>query len=83
VSGTIPTIPDGRTLRVRQCKQSPPDCGNALRVDTLIFGVLLYAAWAVFKGSSRVLILWLFVAGLLATLFVFNHHMTDPLPLNF
>jgi hypothetical protein len=52
-------------------------------VDTLIFGVLLYSAWAVFKGSSRVLILWLFVAGLMATLFVFNHHMTDPLPLNF
>jgi hypothetical protein len=55
----------------------------ALLVDTLIFGLLLYAAWAVFKGSSRVLILWLFVAGLLATLFVFNHHVTDKLPLNF
>jgi hypothetical protein len=52
-------------------------------VDTLIFGLLLYAAWAAFKGSSRVLILWLFVAGLLAMLFVFFHHATDPLPLNF
>jgi hypothetical protein len=52
-------------------------------MDTLIFGLLLYAAWAAFKGSSRVLILWLFLAGLLATLFVFNHHVTDELPLNF
>ena len=59
------------------------DCGSRLLVDTLIFGLLLVAAWAVFQARSRALILWLFVAGVLATLFVFNHHVTDPLPLNF
>jgi uncharacterized protein DUF5993 len=52
-------------------------------VDTLIFGLLLFAAWTVFKAGSRMLILWFFVVGLLATIFVFSHHVTDSLPLNF
>jgi hypothetical protein len=52
-------------------------------VDTLIFGLLLFAAWTVFKAGSRGLILWLFGAGLLATLLVFKHHVTESLPLNF
>lgn len=52
-------------------------------MDTLIFGLLLCASWAVFKGYSRVLILWLFTVGLVAMLFVFIHHVTSELPLNF
>jgi hypothetical protein len=70
------TVPRAATPHV-------PECGSRVLVDTLIFGLLLYASWAVFKGSSRALILWLFVAGLLAMLFVFNHHATDKLPLSF
>lgn len=59
------------------------ECGTSLLVDTLIFGLLLYASWAIYTGSSRVLILWLFTVGLLAMLFVFNHHVTSELPLTF
>lgn len=72
-----------RAYKVCRAQWSLPGCDTALLVDTLIFGLLLYAVWAVFKGSSRILILWLFAAGLLAMLCVFNHHVTDKLPLNF
>ncbi len=52
-------------------------------MDTLVFGLLLVAAGAVYKASSRSVILWLFLAGLLTMLFVFGYHATDPLALNF
>lgn len=52
-------------------------------MDTLIFGLLLYTAWTVVRGGSRVKVLLAFAAGVVAVLLLFNHHVTDKLPLNF
>jgi len=52
-------------------------------VDTLIFGLLLATAWVIVRGANRQTVLWLFAAGLVATLLLFNHHATESLPLEF
>lgn len=52
-------------------------------MDALIFGLLLFAAWTIVRGGARHTMLWLFGAGVLAVLLLFNHHVTDKLPLNF
>lgn len=52
-------------------------------VDTLIFILLLVTAWTIVRGRSRTAVLWLFAGSLVAVLLLFNHHVTDKLPLNF
>jgi hypothetical protein len=52
-------------------------------VDTLIFGLLLVTAWLLMRGAGRQTALWLFAAGLVATLVLFNYHVTESLPLEF
>jgi hypothetical protein len=52
-------------------------------VDTLIFGLLLVTAGMIMRGASRQIVLWLFAAGLAATLLLFRFHVTESLPLEF
>lgn len=52
-------------------------------VDTLIFALLLVTAWLIVRGASRQIVLWLFAAGLVATFVLFQHHVTESLPLEF
>jgi hypothetical protein len=50
-------------------------------VDTIIF-LLIFAALLAQRGP-RWLVLALYFTALAATVLLFNHHVTEPLPLNF
>jgi hypothetical protein len=51
-------------------------------LDTIIF-LLIFGTLLAMRGRSRGLVLALFFAALTATVLLFNHHVTNRLPLNF
>ena len=52
-------------------------------MDTIIFIVLLVAAIFAAKGSPPKIVVPLFALGFVMAAFVFNHHVTSTLDLNF
>ncbi|MFA7267340.1 MAG: DUF5993 family protein [Candidatus Nanopelagicales bacterium] len=52
-------------------------------MDTIIFIVLLVTAIFAAKGAPPKVVLPLFFVGFALTAFVFNHHVTSSLDLNF
>lgn len=57
-------------------------CGRGERLDTIIF-LLIGGTLLAMRGQRRWLALGLFFAALVATIFLFNHHVTSQLPLHF
>lgn len=56
---------------------------SGVRVDTIIFIVLLVTAVFAAKGSPPKVVVPLFFVGFVLTAFVFNHHVTSTLDLSF
>ena len=52
-------------------------------MDTIIFLLILATGWAVLRRWTRVRILGLWAVSLVASLLLFNHHLTSSLPLEF
>lgn len=52
-------------------------------VDTIIFIVLLVAAIVAYKGMSTKVVLPVFFLAFVLTFFLYRHHVTSQLPLQF
>ncbi len=52
-------------------------------MDTIIFGVLLVAAFFAARGAAGKIVIPLFVIGLVLSAVLFQHHVTSSLNLEF